>query len=129
MKTAILGPVFYLLSVFITFYGCQLFDGDGTKPFIPGTYTRHYKDEFTDSYDTIFIEAVAENSYRVKKLSCFQKINDEQIPMAGSEVRKWMGTYDKGTGTLFLSPDGKTIFFDRKNGELRIGTEPYKKQN
>jgi hypothetical protein len=117
-------PIFYL---FVSLYSCNLPANDDAKNFIPGTYTRHYTDEYTDSYDTILIRQNAINTYILTKKSKYKKISDQNCWVAGSEEKKWLGTYDEGTGTLFLPSNGKTIFFDLKNRELNIGAEPYKK--
>lgn len=122
MKTVILSLILCLLL-----FSCDLLTKEETKNFIPGMYTRHYKDEYTDSYDTIIIKSISDKDYMVTKKSSYQKLNDEKIWVPGYEVKKWMGTLDKGTASLFLPTPGKTIFFNGKNKELRIGTEPYKK--
>lgn len=117
-------PICYL---FISLYSCSHPANDDERNFIPGTYTRHYTDEYTDSYDTILIRQNASNTYILTKKSKYKKISDQSCWIAGAEEKKWLGTYVEGTGTLFLPSNGKTIFFDLKNRELRIGAEPYKK--
>jgi hypothetical protein len=117
-------PIFYL---FISLYSCSFPSNNNAKNFIPGTYARHYTDEYTDSYDTIVIRQNASNIYTLNKKSSYKKLNDRSCWIAGSEEKKWLGTYDKGTGTLFLPSVGKTVFFDPEKPELRIGAEPYKK--
>lgn len=127
MKNAILGPVFYLMFIFITLYSCELLNSDEMKNFIPGTYTRHYNDDYTNSYDTIQIRLTSNDIYLVTKKSSYNKINDQGNWISGFESKKWTGTYDKKTGTIFLTPGGKRIFFETSKKELKIGTEPYKK--
>lgn len=116
--------IFYLL---IFLYSCSLPANDDAKNFIHGTYTRHYTDEYTDSYDTILISQNENNTYTLTKISNYKKLNDQSYWIAGCEEKKWFATYDKGTGTLFLPSPGKTVFFDMKKSELRIGAESYKK--
>jgi hypothetical protein len=115
------------LYLFILLYSCGLPANNDAKKLIPGTYTRHYTDEYTDSYDTIVIRQNEDNTYTLTKKSNYKKLNDQSYWIAGCDEKKWLGTYDKGTGTLFLPSPGKNVFFDMKNRELWIGAEPYKK--
>lgn len=125
MKTIILIAV-----VLLAIYSCGLIANDEVKRFIPGIYMRHYTDEYTDSYDTIIIEAITpagSDGYAITKRSPFEKINNEGKKVPGYELKRWTGTYDDKTKTIWLQASGKQIYFDPAKGELKIGTEPYKK--
>lgn len=131
MKLAILGTLFYILIVFILFYACRLARyKDEVKEFIPGVFARHYKDEYTDSYDTIVIKAISpegSDDFVVIKRSRYNKQTNEGTTEPGYEFKKWAAVYDKKTKRLWLPVPGKSIYFDPKRNFLKIGTEPYKK--
>ena len=122
-----LSPFLCIPFLCILLSSCDLLVKDQLETFIPGIYTRHYKDEYTDSYDTIWIQSISDDEYIVTKKSSFYKLNDQNIPVPGYEIKKWQATYDNGSGMLFLPAPGKPVLFDMKNSQLRIGTEPYKK--
>lgn len=114
----------------LAMYSCSLIGSDKVKPFIPGTYIRHYTDEYTDSYDTITIQPITpagSDRYAITKRSRFEKIDDAGKKVPGYELKHWMGVYDEKTKTLWLQAPGKRMYFDPVKSELKIGTEPYKK--
>lgn len=114
----------------LAIYSCGPITNDKVKPFIPGTYIRHYTDEYTDSYDTITIQPITpagSEGYAITKRSRFEKINDAGKKVPGYELKHWMGVYHEKTKTLWLETAGKRSYFDPAKGELKIGTQPYKK--
>jgi hypothetical protein len=126
MKTIL----FAHLIISVILLGCDWIKTDNVKPFIPGVYARHYKDEYTNSYDTISIRLInppGTNDYTIIKRSHFEKLSDNGKMIPGYELKHWTGTYDDKTKTIWLQAAGKRIYFDPDKEELKIGTEPYKK--
>jgi hypothetical protein len=126
MKTqlAILGLLFVILIA------CNESASDEVKSFIPGTYSRHYTDEFTDSYDTVEIKLVTSGGsegFEISKRMRFQKTIDGQQTPVDYKTETWFGNYDKDAKTVYIPKSGKTIYFDPEKNELKMGTEPYKK--
>ena len=126
MKAVLLIPVI----LFIILAACQLVRTDEVKPFIPGTYARHYRDDYTDSYDTVQIQQLTvdgSEGYTVIKRSRFQKIDNDGGATPGYEIKKWVASYDEKSQTLWLQKAGKSIYFDPVQRQLKLGIEPYKK--
>ena len=123
--------IIILHVIAVSLFGCVTSaTKDEVRPFIPGIYTRHYKDEYTDSYDTISIHLVTQDGsagYVIVKRSRFQKLDDKGHPVPGHELKKWMGVYEEESKTIWLQTAGKRIYLDPAARELKIGTEPYKK--
>src|SRR5690349_10285226 len=112
MKQFFLIPACLLLLIL----GCGILTAkDQVKGFIPGTYIRHYTDEYTESYDTITIQPITpagSDGYAITKRSRFEKINDAGKKEPGYELKHWSGVYDEKTKTLWLESAGKRMYFD-----------------
>ncbi len=90
MKIVILAHI-----IALAIYGCGLIStDDDVQPFIPGVYARHYRDEYTDSYDTITIKSIMTSGsagYVVTKRSRFEKKENDNTIEPGYELKKWTG--------------------------------------
>jgi len=120
-----------VLSCF-TLIACDGLTKDKVKDFIPGVYQRHYMDEYTNSYDTVEIKLVTNEGsegYVVNKRARYQKMIDGQKTSFAYKTEQWFGSYEKDSKTLFVEKSGKRIYFDPKEGELKMGDMPYKKLN
>ena|SRR6266545_3531731 len=126
MKTLI------IISSLICFalIACDGVTKDEVKDFIPGVYSRHYMDEYTNSYDTVEVKLVTKEGsegYVVDKRSRYQKMIDGQKTPFDHKMEQWFGRYEKDSKTLYIEKSGKRIYFDPKEGELKMGEMPYKK--
>lgn len=103
---------------------------DDVKDSIPGIYVRHYRDEFTDSYDTIeifLLSKTGSDSYGIVKKMKYQKVlNDHNLPEQ-YKVLDWTGSYDRESKSLLVMPSGKRVYFNPSKRELQLGRAPYKK--
>ena len=117
------------VALVILSFGCTT-STDPVKGFIPGTYVRHYQDEYTNSYDTLTISAITSSGsegYTIAKRTTYQKTRDGVTYPKKNEAQEWVADYNKETKTLVVGPSGKQLYFDPSKGELKMGTMPYKK--
>jgi len=117
---------------FLILMACNGTYKDEVKDFIPGVYYRHYMDEYTNSYDTVEIKLVTNegsDGYVVNKRARYQKMIDGQKTSFAYKTDQWFGSYEKDSKTLYIGKSGKRIYFDPKEGELKMGDMPYKKLN
>ena len=124
-----------LLICSISFFiliACGGLNKDTVKDFIPGVYYRHYMDEYTNSYDTVEIKLVTNEGsegYVLNKRTRYQKMIEGQKTSFAYKKEQWFGSYEKDSKTLYIGKSGKRIYFDPKEGELKMGDMPYKKLN
>jgi len=100
-----------LLLLFL--FGCA----PSVAGFIPGIYTSSWKTEFAETRDTLQIEKRA-SDYRVIRRSYVSR---------GPEYRiaKWIGVYQNNC--LYITNNGRLLFFYPKQNELHMGSLVYKK--
>lgn len=128
------------MKILITIYGlfyfsltsCNGLNKDEVQDFIRGVYCRHYMDEYTNSYDSVEIKLITKEGsegYVVNKKSRYQKMIDGKKTPFDYKTEQWFGNYEKDSKTLYIEKSGKRIYFDPKEGELKMGGMPYKKLN
>ena len=108
----------------IIFYGCT--SGNDTN-FIPGTYVREVKNEFSFGRDTLVIGAVNPNTYTVIHKGSYRQIRDGKLLPVKNMSENWSVTYDENKKVLIESKRGKVISFDPSRNILLVGSSPYKK--
>lgn len=122
-----------MLSVFsvLLFTCCSPFRSrDEVREFIPGTYITEWKNEFTQSKDTIVIAAPGTkggDGYRITKRSYYQQMIDGKELKPQSKVQNWSGTYNPEVKTLVIDKSGRVLLFDPAKNELVEGSTSYRK--
>jgi len=109
---------------------CNSMHGDSTRSFIPGTYVKHFDDEyFKDGEDTLIISNADEggNVYPIARHMSYQKVIDKKVQPRENKSEKWMGVYNEQEKVLHEQKHGAIISFDPNNKLLRVGNNEYKK--
>lgn len=112
----------YLLCSIL--YGCG---SDVTKDFIPGTYVREVKNEFSIGRDTLVIGAVDLNTYTIIHKGSYRQIRNGKLLPVKSISENWPVSYDEVKKVLTELKRGKVISFDPSENILLVGSSPYKK--
>ena len=105
-------------------FGC---DSGSNKDFIPGTYVREVKNEFSIGRDTLVIGAVNTNTYTMIHKGSYRQIRNGKLLPVKSISENWPVTYDENQKVLMESKRGKIISFDPSKNILFVGSSLYKK--
>lgn len=120
----------FIIYLFIVM-GCnEKSTSDNVKAFIPGVYVRHYKDEFTNSFDTLEIKKLTSSGsegFMVVKKMKYERLNQKNTSTFNMKKEEWIGIYENNSKTLLLEPEGKRVYFDPEMLEAKMGFFPYKK--
>lgn len=123
MKKNKIALLYYFLCT--VFYSCSL--QTGSKDFIPGTYVREVKNEFSIGRDTLVIGAVNQVTYSIIHNGSYRRIKDGKLLPVKNISENWTATYDENNKVLMESKRGKIISFDPSKNILFVGSSPYKK--
>jgi hypothetical protein len=97
---------------------------DDVKSFMLGTYVRPFDNEFYKGVDTLHIEPLAGNTYRIYNYGSYlQKSSGKQK----SEKELWTGVYNLEDRVLYETKQGKVISFDPGKRLLHVGGSQYHK--
>jgi len=107
----------------IIFYSCS--SGNDTN-FIPGTYVREVKNEFSIGKDTLVIGAVNPKAYTIIHKASYQRIKEGKLLPVKSITENWPVTYDRDKQILQETKRGRIISFPSKD-MLLVGGSPYRK--
>lgn len=105
-------------------YSC---DFGSNKDFIPGTYVREVKNEFSVGNDTLAIGAVNQVTYFIIHKGSYHRIKDGKLLPIKSISENWSASYDENKKILMESKRGKIISFDPSKNILFVGGSQYKK--
>lgn len=120
--------VFIIVSLFC-FGACHNVENNASdvRSFIPGTYVKEVKNEYTIAYDTLFIQCTGGNNFLIVNRTSFQPIrNGRLMALKHSEVNM-KALYDEASRNLNEQKLGKTFSFDPANNKLFEGASPYNK--
>ena len=107
----------------IIFYSCN--SGNDTN-FIPGTYVREVKNEFSIGKDTLVIGAVNPNAYTIIHKASYQRIKEGKLLPVKNKTENWPVTYDRDNQILQETKRGRIISFPSRD-MLLVGGSPYRK--
>lgn len=116
-----------VLIAILTCFACS--GKQNIRDFIPGPYTRHTQNEYSEGYDTLFISHVNNdaNAYTILRSATFQRvINGEKKP-ADHKTEKWIAIYDEKNNVLIEQKKGKIISFTPNKNQLLVGSSVYQK--
>jgi hypothetical protein len=119
MKRIVLTAVMFC-SLFVS---CK----DSKLNFIPGTYARSVKNEFSVGRDTLMVLRESENTFTIIHHGIYRRIIEGEISRARSFSEKWRASYDEGRGVLIEERRGKILSFDRSKGLLFLGGSSFEK--
>lgn len=121
--------MFIVFVSFSFFIACHSNDNGSSdvRSFIPGTYVKEVKNEFTLAYDTLFIQCTGGNNFLIVNRTSFQPIrNGRLLPLKYSEVNM-KAVFDESSENLNEQRLGKTFTFDLPKNRLYEGASPYNK--
>ena len=96
---------------------------------MPGTYVNSAGGEFSIASDTLKIELIEGNSYRVLRSTGYNLISEGKIGKRECGTELWSCTYSPATKTLTELKKGKLISFFPEKNTLAAGRRVYKKIN
>ena len=106
--------------------GCS---SDKVRDFMPGTYVNTAGGEFSIASDTLKVELVEGNNYRVLRRTGYNLVRDGRIGKREFGAEVWSCAYSTGNKSLTELRKGKVLTFSPKKGMLVIGRRIYKKIN
>ena len=106
--------------------GCS---SDKVCDFMPGTYVNSAGGEFSVASDTLKVELVEGNQYRVFRRAGYNLLRDGRIGKREFGAEVWSCAYSTDTKTLTELKKGKMISFYPDSGILKVGRRIYKKIN
>ncbi|RZK43356.1 MAG: hypothetical protein EOO90_03605 [Pedobacter sp.] len=118
----------FLLGAALCFYLASC-TGDEVKDFMPGSYVNRAGAEFSVASDTLTIELVEGNNYRVDRRTGFNLIRDGNLGAREFATEEWTCAYDPGTQILTELRKGKMLTFYPKDRSLKVGSRVYQKIN
>src|SRR6476661_2863853 len=120
--------IFVLMIACFAFFGCSSPD-ESTRLFIPGTYVKEIKDEFTEGMDTLTIKVLDYKSYNytiTRNTSYSQTIDGKTLP-AKSDMHKWIAVFRPTTMQLIEQSQGRVFTFSPERNVLSMGSSVYRK--
>jgi len=106
--------------------GCS---SDKVRDFMPGTYVNEAGGEFSVASDTLKVELVEGNNYRVLRRTGYNLIRDGRVGKREFGAEVWSCAYSPDTKILTELKKGKMISFYPDSGILKVGRRIYKKIN
>jgi len=109
---------------------CNSIQQDKTEAFIPGTYVKHFDDQyFKDGEDTLIVTKSNEdgNVYSIARHMSYQKVVDQKLQPREYKSENWIGVYNEKEKVLHEQKHGATISFSPEKNSLTVGTNDYKK--
>lgn len=103
--------------------------GDKVRDFMPGTYVNSAGGEFSMASDTLTVELLEGNNYKIFRSTGFNIISDGKLGPREIEAEVWTCAYSGATKTLTELKKGKVISFFPEKEALVIGRRLYKKIN
>ncbi|MBE7174491.1 MAG: hypothetical protein INR73_28225 [Williamsia sp.] len=123
MLASLLGTLFLI--------SCNPFRShDVVREFVPGTYITEWRNEFTQSKDTIIILAPTtrgSDGYRITKRSYYQQTIDGKDLKPQFKIQNWIGSYNPEVKTLVIGKSGRVLLFNPDRNELVEGSTTYNK--
>lgn len=123
----------FFLSAFVLVFmmtSCGGNKEDSLRDFVPGTYIRSIKNEFTVGSDSIIISVLDKSggTYLIEHRSGYeQRIDGKVIPKV-LKVEKWTGAYDNLHHQVEVWQQGKVFtFLPERNVLISGGGTEYKK--
>src|SRR5690242_9950616 len=104
--------------------GCK---EDEVLNFIPGTYVRSVKNEFSVGRDTLVIIKESRNFFSIIHHGIYRRIYHGKVSPVRSFSEKWSASYDKGKQLLIEARKGKIFSFNTSDNSLFLGTSRYNK--
>jgi hypothetical protein len=104
--------------------GCK---EDEVLNFIPGTYVRSVKNEFSVGRDTLMIIKESRNFFSIIHHGIYQRIYHRKISPVRSFSQKWSANYDEDKKILVETRKGKIFSFNTSGNLLFLGTSRYNK--
>ena len=97
------------------------------RDFMPGTYVNSTGGEFSIASDTLILERIEGNNYRVFRHTGYNLIRNGKAGPREFETEVWACVYSPATKTLTESRKGKVISFYPDRGVLQVSRRMYEK--
>lgn len=102
---------------------------DKVRDFMPGSYVNLAGGEFSMASDTLKVELVEGNNYRVLRSTGYNLIRNGKAGRREYHTEFWSCFYSAAPNHLTELRKGKVIAFFPRQGELSVGKRIYKKIN
>jgi hypothetical protein len=99
------------------------------QSYVPGTYVNNTTGKYSIACDTLLIEPLEGNRFKVNRKTGFNLIRNGKKGKREHETEKWNTVYNEKTSVLTETQRGKTLTFYPDSNMLMIGTRIYKKVN
>jgi hypothetical protein len=96
---------------------------------VPGTYVNYTSGKYSIANDTLVIESLEGNRFKVNRKTGFNLIRNGKRGKREYETEKWNTIYNEKTGVLTETQRGKELIFYPDSNMLMIGKRVYKKLN
>ncbi len=119
-----------LIIVTTMLIGCAgLSRTNNMKAYIPGTYARLVRNEFSIGRDTLIISELSKlgNSYRIIHKTAFQRVEQGRTSKVERKKEVWNAVYNEQEKLLHETVKGKLLSFNPEGSSLYVGSSEYKK--
>ena len=101
---------------------------DLVKGFIPGTYTRQIRGQYSKGQDLLDISRANENIFLIIHRSHYERLLNGKWQAPETKSEQWVAIYDEKDKVLREQQKGKIFSFIPEKNELLLGTAEYIKQ-
>ncbi len=102
-------------------------DRDNIKAFIPGTYTKEAKSEYSRANDTLTITPLGGNAYLIVQSTGYQSIKNGKPLSKHYKVHKLTGIYDPQKQVMDETTIGRIFIFSPEKKLLLVNSAEYRK--
>ena len=117
-----------MLATILLLAACQG-KNNQTKDFIPGTYVNAAKGEYAIADDTLIIEHIDGNNYRITRRTTYQAIRNGKLLPKHHQIKKLNAVWDSGKRELDELITGRIFRFDTRRHLLLTNQAGYHKIN
>lgn len=104
-------------------------ESDTIRAFIPGSYAKEAKSEYSIAFDTLNITPLAGNAFLIEKSTGYQPIRNGKTLNKRFKKQKQTGVYDPQKQVMNETTSGRLFIFNPDKQVLLIGSAEYHKIN
>ena len=95
-----------------------------------GPFVNSAGSEFSLANDTLILEQVERNQYRIHRMTGFRLIGEDgRLGKLQRESEEWTAEYDPGHGVMVEKRHGKPISFSSDGSVMTVGRRAYQRIN
>jgi hypothetical protein len=107
-----------LFSIALVLVGCSR--ENQVKSFMPGTYVKSVRGEYSWASDTLVIADLGDNNYRITRHTAYQLIRNGKTLPKQHHTETLTGSFDEQRQVLMDLTKGRTFSFDADKGLLVV---------